>query len=204
MACQTSDIKLKIYGDIVPSKVDGPGQRVVVHTAGCTVGCPGCFSPHTHNADGPNTKSISPADFAEQTVAAMKACGATGVTVSGGEPTDQLRALGLYLSELRLRGVDSIVLFSGRRIEWLRQQKRWQMMEHCKLVDVLIDGPFNQKQMEEEWLRGSRNQRIIPLTDRHEVSQFQNREVEVFIHPETRKVTFLGFPDKDMIEAFSV
>ena len=75
-------MNVKGIGQIVASEgVDGPGVRAVVHFAGCTVGCAGCFNPHTHSSTGDGTWERDACDLAEDLLAVSPA-----VTISGGEP----------------------------------------------------------------------------------------------------------------------
>lgn len=194
---------LAIWGGLAVSQVDGPGSRVVLHTAGCSVGCRGCFNPHTHDQAAPGVTWWPPSELARQVYDVAVATGAKGVTISGGEPTDQMEALVTLLRHLRQRGFDSIVLFSGRKVEYLRAHRGFaQSVEQESLVDVLIDGPYMESKPEAEWNRGSANQRILPLTSRHEVEEFRSREVEIKVDTDGR-VVLLGFPDQEMLDAVS-
>jgi anaerobic ribonucleoside-triphosphate reductase activating protein len=85
------------HGMIIPSLVDGPGERAVVHFAGCSIGCPGCFNPETHDGQG-WARTV-------QSVASEMLAISPRVTISGGEPTQQPFLLRLLLRELRAQGV---------------------------------------------------------------------------------------------------
>ena len=128
-------------GKIVPSDVDGPGTRSVVHFAGCSIGCPGCFNPHTHDQTNPLVWKADAHTCARAMVEVSPLA-----TISGGEPTDQIEALYDLLIALRAEGAESVVMFTGRRVEWLRTHRPlWNRIEAERLVDVVVDGPYVRK-----------------------------------------------------------
>jgi anaerobic ribonucleoside-triphosphate reductase activating protein len=186
-------------GKIVPSDVDGPGTRAVIHFAGCSIGCPGCFNPHTHSGSAPGVWSGDAHSIAREMVAMSP-----HVTISGGEPTDQDQALYELLIALRLEGAESVVMFTGRRVEWIRARRdNWSAIESEGLIDTVIDGPYIAKLDETDAvMRGSSNQRIIHYTTRFSDSDFQNRDIEINIGAEGFVMT--GFPDHDLIEALTL
>ena len=191
--------KLAIWGGLAISKVDGPGRRAVIHTAGCSIGCPGCFNPHTHDVTKPGVSFVSAYDFAFEVAKFVEVNGLDGLTISGGEPTDQMDALVEFLRVVRWEGVDSIVMFSGRRRAWLEKHRTmWAEIVDCELIDVLIDGPFDRNRLAAAGLRGSENQEIHMITSQHEQSDFNMRGVEIQIDS-TGNVIVLGFPEQEML-----
>jgi anaerobic ribonucleoside-triphosphate reductase activating protein len=86
-----------------------------------------------------------------------------GVSVSGGEPTDQHEALTALLTGLKSIGLSTVV-FTGHLYEELRV--RPEMRDILNSTDLLIDGPFveAERDLSLHW-RGSRNQRLIRLSD---------------------------------------
>lgn len=129
------------------------------------------------------------------------------VTISGGEPTDQMRGLFDLLAELRMAGVDDVVMFTGRRIEFLRTKHKdaqhWRVIEEKGLADVVVDGPFIEKKLEQNAvMRGSSNQRVICLTNRWTEEDFKTRETQVEIID--GRVVLTGFPDEDLRDMLSL
>lgn len=183
---------IAIHGKIVPSDVDGPGERAVIHFAGCSVGCPGCFNPHTHDASAPGVWR-APA----QSIARLMLTVSDRVTISGGEPTDQLQGLYDLCKSLREEGCRDIVMFTGRRIEVLQKRPRWNVLIEEKLVDVVVDGPFIERRLATDGMRGSDNQRIIPITNLWTSDDFRAREIEFTLN-EDGSVVLTGFPDEEM------
>jgi anaerobic ribonucleoside-triphosphate reductase activating protein len=184
--------KIAIYGEIVMSTVDGPGERAVIHFAGCAIGCAGCFNPQTHDATAPGVWRDS-----AQSIAAKMLAVSPRVTISGGEPTDQFDGLRDLLVALRSLGCEDIVMFTGRTVEWLRARYPWSSIEDEKLVDVVIDGPFVKNRLASSGMRGSDNQRIIPVTDKWSSDDFEAREIEFTLDSDGR-VFITGFPDETM------
>ena len=188
---------IAIYGKIVPSDVDGPGERAVIHFAGCSVGCKGCFNPQTHDATAPGVWR----DSAKLIARAMLTV-SPRVTISGGEPTDQMEGLYALCLALREQGCDDIVMFTGKRVEAHQRNMLWNLLIANEMVDVVVDGPFVQGRIATTGLRGSDNQRILPITDKWTEDDFQDREIE-FTLGEDGKVVLTGFPDADMLAMFA-
>lgn len=149
----------RIYHDSV---VEGPGRRSVAQLAGCTLLCPGCHSVETHSTSGGVAMSIT-----EIIKLLLDPMGEPrdGVTVLGGEPFLQHENLPLLLRELKARSLH-ITLYSGYTLEELLARPEPSVHETLALADILIDGRFVAAEAKDagEW-RGSRNQRIINLSD---------------------------------------
>ncbi len=190
---------LRLVGKIETSSVDGPGIRAVIHTAGCSIGCPGCFNPHTHDAGVGWSAEVRA--LARESVAASVAAGGDGsVTVSGGEPSDQLPALLAYLTALREHGCPSVVMYSGRTRGALLRRALWREIEAAGLVDVLIDGPYREALPEAEVVKGSENQVVHALTGVIPVSAMR-RVAEVEIEFGSDGFSVLGFPSAGLLSA---
>lgn len=145
------------YSHITPnSMVDGPGQRTVLFLQGCPIACPGCQNRALWPADG--GKRTDEQSLASQ----IMAHGSTLVTISGGEPTEQLDSLLVLVDELRALGAENIIVYSGRTFEWLLENKMWHTMQLMRKIDVLVDGPFV-RELDHPLItwRGSQNQRPI-------------------------------------------
>jgi len=88
----------------------------------------------------------------------------SGVTVSGGEPTEQAPAVARFLSHVKAQGLNTW-LYSGYRLEELVARNDADTDHLLSLVDVLVDGRYDVHQAGTFRWRGSANQRIIHLTD---------------------------------------
>ena len=133
------------------SKVNGPGNRFVLWTQGCSKGCSECFNPETWSNN--IFKELSPKQIFEL----IKNFEVDGVTISGGDPLeqeDELLELLMLLSTIRLR--KGVILFSGfTRAEISSNIIR----ESClRYIDVLIDGRYEKNLKIDFSLKGSSNQ----------------------------------------------
>jgi anaerobic ribonucleoside-triphosphate reductase activating protein len=127
-----------------------------------------------------------------------------GVTVLGGEPTDQAKALEPLLSYVRELGL-SVMLYSGNPMRWFYQPENEAARRLLDVSDILVDGPFLSELANPElrW-RGSRNQRIIRLTARYSVadleSEMLNRGVTLRIASRT-SATVSGLQERSQARA---
>lgn len=143
------------------SVVDGPGVRTVLFLQGCTIGCPGCQNAHLWPADGGHVENVNEV---AKTIAALSPHG--NVTISGGEPFQQIASLICLLYALRREGLKHIIVYSGYTWERLTGgDDRFWNLEALIQIDVLVDGPFIRAQDHNliNW-RGSANQRPINVT----------------------------------------
>ena len=139
------------------SRANGPGVRFVVWFQGCTLGCAGCFNPGTHAEGG---TPIAVAELAEQ----MRASGAEGLSLSGGEPLQQAAAAIALLDAARALGMSTLA-FSGYTREEIDALPGGP--DVLARLDVLIDGRYVAGERLGSGLRGSANQRIHVLTERY-------------------------------------
>jgi anaerobic ribonucleoside-triphosphate reductase activating protein len=154
------DNKLRIAGIVEESIVDGPGIRFVVFTQGCKHNCPGCHNPHTHSFDGGEIVEIdSIIDSIKENPLL------SGVTLSGGEPFEQAKALAELSKKIKELGYN-IISYTGYTYEYIIENSSeasgW--MDLLKEIDILIDGRFEiEKKSLNLRYKGSSNQRIIDV-----------------------------------------
>ncbi|WP_171064324.1 4Fe-4S cluster-binding domain-containing protein [Actinomadura soli] len=109
----------RVHAVLPRSVANGPGTRYVIWSQGCALGCPGCFNPETHPADGVGGASVRTAGEVAADVLA-DAAHLEGVTLTGGEPLEQPAAIAAFCAEVKARsGLGVIVLtgFARREIE---------------------------------------------------------------------------------------
>ena len=139
------------------SRANGPGLRAVVWFQGCSLGCPGCFNPLTHDPDAGRTACT------EEVWRGLEGNSIEGITFSGGEPFQQPEAL-LDLA-CRARGAGlSVLIFSGYSREAIERLPPGPGI--LAVTDVLIAGPFR-AELTGQGLLGSANQRIHLLSNRY-------------------------------------
>jgi anaerobic ribonucleoside-triphosphate reductase activating protein len=181
--------RARIHAVEPKSRANGPGTRFVVWFQGCTLGCPGCFNPATHPAAPPGTPPGTPAGTPaelgtpiDELAAAMAASGATGLSLSGGEPLQQPEAARALLDTARALGMSTLA-FSGYTIDEIRALPGGP--DVLARLDVLIDGRYIAGERLATGLRGSANQRIHLLTDRHSLAEVEATPVaEIRIGPD--------------------
>lgn len=171
--------RLKIHHILNASRSNGPGQRAVVWTQGCTLGCPGCFNPETHDFISGEGKPVE--DIARDLI--NLAYGIEGITISGGEPFQQAHALADLLDIIRRSSSLSIIVFTGYTLDELRGIPGAPAA--LSSIDVLIAGRFEVKNRLAAGLVGSANKTLHFLTPRYSAVDLGSiPEAEVFIQPD--------------------
>ena len=102
---------MKIFSTYAGSCIDGDGIRFLVFVAGCNLRCPYC-----HNIDAVMSKGteFTTAQLVEKTLRYKPYFGKNGgVTVSGGEPLLQERAVSEYFTELKKLGINTAIETNG-------------------------------------------------------------------------------------------
>lgn len=109
---------------------------------------------------------------------------AEGITLTGGEPFDQIDGCSALLKAAQQMGLSTVV-YTGYSLEYLKKSQNPLFKQALEYIDILIDGPYK-KEMSGRYLwRGSSNQRIILLSDRYskdDLTIIQHVDEEVFIY----------------------
>jgi anaerobic ribonucleoside-triphosphate reductase activating protein len=146
---------------------------------GCTLGCPGCFNPQTHSTRGGHWLSIDQLFSQISTLQSQ----VQGVTISGGEPLQQMRPLLKLLARLRNETDLSILLFSG--YTWIEIESMPMGKHLLSLLDVLVAGRFVQDQPGKGGLLGSSNQQVFYLSQRYSAKDIERTPpAEVILTPD--------------------
>ena len=156
------------YNTIIKNDItNGEGVCVSFFVQGCPHCCPGCFNPETWDFNAGK-------DYTEHTKwEIIKAIGANGIqrnfSVLGGEPMtlQNLEMVSEVISAVRVAYPDiTIFLWTGYTYNELITRQDDKTIQILSLIDVLIDGPFIEKQKDLSLkLRGSRNQHIRRKTN---------------------------------------
>lgn len=156
----------------------GPGVRYALWVQGCPRRCPGCVAPEAQALDG-GTELETGALAWE-----ILLSGAEGLTISGGEPFLQAEALAELIRTVRRKRDLGVIVYTGYRYEELLADPAARAL--LEETDLLIDGPYVKELDDGKSLRGSSNQRVIPLTERYrgELSLYgrPERPTEAFVH----------------------
>lgn len=152
-------MKMRLYGAVPDSIVDGPGLRYAVFMQGCSHGCPGCHNPESQPFDG-GTETTVEAVFEDIVSNEL----VRDVTLTGGDPFDQAGAAAELASRLKAAGY-GVWAYTGYLYEDLLERGTVDQLRLLDNIDVLVDGPFVEslKSYALDW-RGSSNQRLIDLT----------------------------------------
>jgi len=157
-------VKISVNKAHFPVTVLGPGRRIGIWLQGCSIHCKGCISRDTWERDpGRDLPVSSLLAWCRQTTRGKF----DGVTISGGEPFDQPKALSALLDALiRWRSRDGpdfdILCYSGYPLAALKSR-------HSSLLeklDAIIPEPYVESLPSTHLWRGSANQQLVPLTER--------------------------------------
>ena len=162
-------MKIRIHKIITGSCANGPGIRNVVWFQGCTLGCPGCFNPQTHDPKG--GRAITTEALCSRLLSPEFPC--DGVTISGGEPFQQAEALQELLAEIKKHSSLPILIFSGYTYDHLKSSPACSAC--LPLTDVLICGPYDRNTPPDyDNFCSSGNQELVFLSDRYTKRDFKN------------------------------
>ena len=146
-----SDVKINISGLIDSSAGDGPGIRSILFFQGCSVGCPGCHNAGTHPTDGGVMM-----DLDEVMNKIEDVCFNKKITISGGEPMEQLEGLFQLLERLRAEGYE-ICLYTSYTLKRIP-------FEILNYLRYLKSGPFIETLKQDSGYYGSTNQRFFEIS----------------------------------------
>ena len=166
-----NSMSLRLHDFLPGSRANGPGLRAVIWVQGCSLACPGCFNPETHPFDGGESVLV---DDLFQRIRALGGAGLSrieGVSISGGEPLQQMSPLLRLLECIKTETGLSVLVFTG--YTW---QEVGEMPDGGALlmwVDVVIAGRYDATQRLASGLRGSANQTVHLLTDQYTMDQIE-------------------------------
>ena len=124
---------ISVLSVVHDTMVDGPGFRTSIYCAGCPNHCPECHNPQSWDINHGTMTST------EELMKEIMDDPFANVTFSGGDPMFQ--AEGFLFENL---------------------VKNPAQLELLKLIDVLVDGPYQKDKRDTDlFFRGSSNQRII-------------------------------------------
>ena len=186
---------LNIANRIPYTSVEGPGLRYALWVQGCDIDCPGCCNQEL--LPFVRRQVVSTSEIASEIEQASDIYGIEGVTFLGGEPTYQAKGLAEVAAFCQLRRL-SVMVFTGFRLEQLRQRNLPGVQQLLSHTDVLVDGPFvaARRDSSRNWV-GSANQRFHYLSQRYdasiETSSDDRPAIEVRIELDER-LGINGFP----------
>lgn len=181
---------MNVHSYVEKSKVNGPGERFVLWTQGCSKKCINCFNYNTWSFE--ERESLSPISIFEM----VKNANCNGVTITGGDPLEQPEELLELLKLLYSLDLEKgIILFTGYTMDEINKIGG-SVRECLGYIDLLIDGRFENINKISRSLRGSSNQNFFYFSDKiKEDELFFDQEVEIHLRDDILLVT--GFPQID-------
>ncbi len=182
------DKVIRLHSFEPASRVNGPGLRAVIWVQGCALGCPGCFNPETHRMNG---GEVWPVEKLVERILETPGvqCPAPdgytleGLTLSGGEPLHQHRALARLLEQIRQKTGLSILVFTG--YDWNELQRLKGIDRFLANVDVLIAGRYDASRRVAQGLIGSTNKVTHFLTGRYTSKDLEAvPQAEIIVSPD--------------------
>ena len=149
---------------IPQTQAEGPGNRFALWVQGCSLRCPGCCNPEFFKFGGGEV--VEPEQLASRV---LDTPAIEGVSILGGEPFDQAKALLPFIQRVREAKL-SVMVYSGYRLAELNAKPDPAVHHILAQIDLLVDGRFdrNQPESSRRWI-GSANQQLHFLSDRYHV-----------------------------------
>lgn len=153
--------------NICHSRINGPGNRLVIWVQGCKFNCKGCFNPETH----PYTKEhlMDVVDLAKMI---NEDAQIEGITISGGEPLDYPKQIQSLLSSLEHR--ITTIIYSGYHYEDVVSNE--DLMKVVKRADLSIIGRYNFS-LPHPYL----GKRFVLTSDRIDINYFKPKHIVEYV-----------------------
>lgn len=150
------------YGQIRPFDIaNGEGVRVSIFVTGCTHNCEGCFNKEYQSF---HAGSLWSNKETGEVIKYLSRNVISGLTILGGEPFQNEKDLTEIVKQIKKEVDKPIWIYSGYTFEQILESK--EKTELLKLIDVLVDGKFEQDKKDLKLrFRGSSNQRIIDVQE---------------------------------------
>lgn len=142
---------------LYPVKVLGPGNRIGIWLAGCIRGCPGCSNPELWEQKPEYEIPVS--RLVELIHSLSDKHQVDGFTITGGEPLLQADSLLALIDQIGDISTD-VLVYTGYRLEELKDSSDTSVSTLLKSIAVLIDGEYVESLNDNSRLRGSSNQHI--------------------------------------------
>lgn len=177
----------------------GPGERFSVWVQGCPFSCPGCIAQSMHDLDGGYFVSVE-----ELSKRILETAGIEGITISGGEPFIQAEEIAVLLELVKKEQDLGVIVYTGFYYEQLLAlaSEHPEIGRMLSMIDLLIDGPYEEKNNLDYGMKGSTNQRTILLTERYKKALYLYNNPEIGRKNELYQGKFqtflVGVPSKKM------
>ncbi|WP_165053325.1 MULTISPECIES: 4Fe-4S cluster-binding domain-containing protein [unclassified Adlercreutzia] len=176
----------------------GPGRRLGLWLQGCDIRCPSCVSKDTWETGA--GQIVETIELAELIMSMIQRDNLCGITITGGEPTQQSRALADLVRRVRQMGKKQIdlIMFTGRT----EQEAKLICPQLISLMDACVFGPYIAEQSCSGSLIASENQQLVFM--RACSAAFKealiNASNQLQVNVAGATITFSGIPrNEDMI-----
>ena len=185
-------MRVNLARTVQRSSANGPGERFVLWVQGCPLACPGCWNPDTWAFERRDLRSVE--DLAAVILATQ---GIEGVTVTGGEPFAQARALTELAERVRAAGL-SVFVFTGYDLDELTRPEHLALFA---VTDVVVAGRYleAERTFDLPWC-GSGNQRVHFLTDRYNPADMTDAANVEFMISVDGTTVVTGFPPRELLQ----
>lgn len=184
---------------------NGPGWRINLWFQGCSIRCTeNCLNPQFLDPKKGYVYDLDTVLQVIQDTVRQDHRKVEGVTILGGEPTDQAEPLAILLEQVQAMGLSTMV-YSGHPFEKLKNLHSKFMQRVLDSTDILVDSPFIPELYGDALMwRGSSNQRVLCLSDRYTPDQLESafsRQGKGFsIQIKNGRVSVSGFQNREAAE----
>ena len=168
----SDDLVLNLALVISFTNVTGPGLRTCIWLQGCSLKCLNCQNPEFQSYT-PQIL-ISPKSLYED----IKDFDNDGITISGGEPLQQAKALSEFLNLYQIKK-KTVIIFTGYTKSEIYSSENPYINNILNLSDCIIAGPYRQDQKKKMKQIGSLNKELIFLSSKLKRKEFQSLEWEI-------------------------
>jgi anaerobic ribonucleoside-triphosphate reductase activating protein len=131
-------VNLHIHATTTNSTCNGPGRRIVIWTQGCSLACSGCFNPITHGLIGGEKIPVEALAQQIDNWSHDAPEPVRGITLSGGEPLAQPRAVAILLG--LIDPALDVLLYTGFEPDEIRRSSA--MRSVIRRCDAVLAGRF--------------------------------------------------------------
>jgi len=169
----------------------GPGKRAVLFTQGCGLKCPGCNNQHLWKRE--EGKPL----YTRQITELCADSDIDGITLHGGEPTEQAEELLPAVKEIKDMG-KNVILFTGRKVEQLATPAQRELAD---ISDIVKYGPYIEAEQDLYLhFRGSKNQKVC-INPKGALKNYEIQDgtnTVLLTVNEDGSITVNGMPDAEM------
>ena len=152
---------MKISSIIPISEVNGLGPHYTIWVEGCTLKCPDCFNPHTHDLTSGMEKKIS--HLLQDIKKYWLKKQIIGLTLTGREPFHQINEVIQLTKQIKSQTNLGIIILTGYSPkELLRLPSIKSVTEN---IDLIIAGLYLREFKIQSGLRGSSNKNYLYYSD---------------------------------------